>query len=166
MEAMQPSFVNNPTKVIYGDHIGKEGKLRLGCSAVIFGDNRQSVLLTRRTDNGQWCLPGGMIEPGESVAEGCEREVFEETGLRVRVLRLTGVYSNPNRLTIYPDGNKAHVIVLNFEVELIGGELGLSDETTQAQFFPIKEAQQMDLFHGHAEHIRDTLSGNNGALIK
>lgn len=162
---MQPLSVKNPTRVVYGDRIGKEGKLRLGCSAVLLSGDRQKVLLTRRTDNGQWCLPGGMIDPGESVAEGCQREVFEETGLRVRVVRLTGVYSNPNRLTIYPDGNKAHVIVLNFEVEQVGGELGLSDETTDAQFFPITQAEQMDLFHGHADHIHDTLTGNSGAVI-
>ena len=163
---MQPLYVKNPTKVVYGDRIGKEGKLRLGCSAVLLSDDHQTVLLTRRTDNDQWCLPGGMIDPGESVAEGCEREVFEETGLKVRVIRLTGVYSNPNRLTVYPDGNKAFVIVLNFEVELIGGKLGLSDETTDAQFFPIPEAEQMDLFHGHADHIHDTMTGNSAALIR
>jgi ADP-ribose pyrophosphatase YjhB (NUDIX family) len=163
---MQPSEVKNPTKVVYGDRIGRKGNLRLGCSAVLFGNDRQTVLLTRRSDNGQWCLPGGMIDSGESVAEGCEREVFEETGLKVRVVRLTGIYSNPNRLTIYPDGNKAFVVVLNFEVEQVGGKLGLSDETTDARFFFIAEAVQMDLFHGHAEHIHDTLTGNNAAVIR
>ncbi len=163
---MQSSSVNNPTKVVYGDRISKQGKLRLGCSAVLLDKERQTVLLTRRTDNGQWCLPGGMIDPGESVAEGCEREVFEETGLQVRVVRLTGIYSDPNRLTIYPDGNKADVIVLNFEVELVGGELGLSNETTDAKFFPVAKAEKMDLFHGHAEHIRDTMVGKAEAFIR
>ncbi|MGD0877861.1 MAG: NUDIX domain-containing protein [Anaerolineales bacterium] len=134
---MHHSTIKNPTKVVYGERIGKEGKLRLGCSAVLLGNERQTVLLTRRSDNSQWCLPGGMINAGESVAEGCEREVFEETGLKDRVVRLTGVYSNPNRLTIYPDGNKAFVIVLSFEAELIGGKLGLSDETTDVRFFPL-----------------------------
>jgi len=163
---MQPLSVRNPTKVVYGDRIGKEGMLRLGCSAVLFSDDRQQVLLTRRTDNGQWCLPGGKIDPGESVAEGCEREVFEETGLKVRVTRLTGIYSNPNQLTVYPDGNKAHVIVLNFEVEKVSGELGLSDETIDVKFYSVAEAEQMDLFHNHAEHIHDMLIGNNRAVIK
>jgi ADP-ribose pyrophosphatase YjhB (NUDIX family) len=163
---MQPSPVKNLTKVVHGDRIGKEGKLRLGCSAVLFSEDRQQVLLTRRSDNGQWCLPGGMIDPGESVAEGCEHEVFEETGLKVRVVRLTGIYSNPNRLTVYPDGNKAHVIVLNFEVEKVSGELGLSDETMEVKFFFVDEAEHMDLFHDHAEHIHDTLIENKGALIK
>jgi hypothetical protein len=60
-------------------------------------------------------------------------------------------------LIVYPDGNKAHVIVLNFVVEQISGTLGLSDETTDARFFPVAEAMQMDLFHSHIEHIRDAL---------
>jgi ADP-ribose pyrophosphatase YjhB (NUDIX family) len=154
------------TRILFGDRIGRQGKIRLGCSAVLFDEKREKVLLTRRADNGQWCLPGGMIDPGESVSQGCEREVFEETGLRVRVARLTGVYSDPNRLTVYPDGNRAHVIVLAFEVEQVGGELGLSDETTDARFFPVVEAVQMDLFHGHAEHIRDVMTGEDGAFIR
>ncbi len=163
---MQSSPAKNPTRVIYGDRIGREGQLRLGCSATLFSPERRAVLLTRRADNGQWCLPGGMIEPGESVAEGCIREVFEETGFKVNIVHLTGVYSDPNRLTVYPDGNKAHVIVLNFEVEPVGGGLGLSDETTGAQFFPVDEAIKMDLFHGHAEHIRDAILRKSAAFIR
>jgi len=165
-DKMQSSSTKNPTKVVYGERAAREGKLRLGCSAVLFDEKRQTVLLTRRADNGQWCLPGGMIDPGESVTEGCQREVLEETGLRVRVLRLTGVYSNPNQLTVYPDGNKAHVVVLVFEVERVGGKLGLSKETTDARFFPTAEAIGMDLFHSHAEQIRDALAGQPAAFVR
>jgi ADP-ribose pyrophosphatase YjhB (NUDIX family) len=154
------------TQILSGDRIGKQGKLRLGCSAVLFGEMRETVLLTRRADNGLWCLPGGMIDPGESVAEGCEREVFEETGLQVRVVRLTGIYSNPNQLTVYPDGNKASVIVLAFKVALLGGELGLSNETTDVRFFPVAEAVQMDLFHSHTEQICDAFIGQEEAFIR
>ena len=163
---MKPISAENPTQVIYADRISKQGKLRLGCSAILFKGGCQSVLLTRRFDNGLWCLPGGMIDPGESVAEGCEREVLEETGLNVRVKKLTAVYSDPNRLTVYPDGNKAFVIVLAFEVELVGGKLGLSDETTEAQFFDVTDAVQMDLFHGHAQHILDAVAGKKAAFIR
>jgi ADP-ribose pyrophosphatase YjhB (NUDIX family) len=154
------------TQVLFGDHISKEGKIRLGCSVILFNETKDKVLLTRRSDNNQWCLPGGIIDPGESVTEGCEREVWEETSLSVRVVRLTGVYSNPNTITIYPDGNKAHVIVLNFIVEQIGGELSLSNETTDARYFPVSEAIRMDLFHSHAEIIQDALSGNAEAFIR
>ena len=155
-----------PTEVLVGERIARQGQLRVACAAVLFDQGRDNILLTRRSDNGQWCLPGGVLDPGESVAEGCEREVFEETCLQVKVLRLTGIYSNPDQLIVYPDGNMVHVFVLCFEVRCVGGELGLSVETTGAQFFPVSEALQMDLFHGHAEFIRDILTGNDRVFIR
>lgn len=154
------------TTILHGERIGKEGRLRLGCSAVLFDEKRERILLTRRSDNGQWCLPGGMIEAGESAAEGCEREVREETGLQVRVKRLTGVYSDPHQVVVYPDGNRAHIVVLNFEVELVGGTPGLSSETTGVEYFPVAEAGSMDLFHNHAEHVRDAASGQEAAFVR
>ena len=153
------------TQVLYGERIGKQGKLRLGCSAAIF-DEQGRILLTRRTDNGQWCLPGGAVESGESVAEACEREVFEETGLSVRVQRLVGVYSHPDQLVIYPDGNKAHIVALHFEAEILGGKLGLSDETTDFGYFALDEIQGMELLGRHKERIIDTLEKRVEALIK
>lgn len=154
------------TQMLYGNGLGKEGKLRLGCSAVIFDETRTKALLTRRTDNGQWCLPGGGMDPGESAAEACEREVLEETGLSVRVKRLVGVYSDPNQLIIYPDGNKAHVIALSFEVDVIGGNLGLSNETTAAGFFTLKEMERMPMLGNHAKRLEDALLNLPEALIK
>ena len=154
------------TQVIYGDRISKWAKLRLGCSAILFDENHSRVLLTLRKDNGSWCLPGGMIEPGESVSEGCIREVKEETGLIVRVLRLTGVYSDPDQVVVYPDGNQAFIVVLNFEVERLEGNPVLSSETIGVDWFPVGEAVDMDLFHGHAQHIRDALTGRQDAFIR
>jgi hypothetical protein len=82
------------------------------------------------------------------------------------VKRLTGVYSLPNIVIVYPDGNTIQVISLNFLVEKIGGELGLSGETTEARFMLVSEAVQMNLFHSHAERIRDAVSGQVEAFIK
>ena len=153
------------TQVLYGPRISKDGKVRLGCSAAIF-DEQGRILLTRRADNGQWCLPGGRMESGESVAEACEREVLEETGLIVRVTRLVGVYSHPDQLVIYPDGNKAHIVALHFEAEVIGGELGLSDETTDYGYFALQELDGLDFIGRHKERILDTLEKRTEALIK
>lgn len=153
------------TQVLYGPRLGREGKVRLGCSAAIF-DQQGRVLLTRRADNGQWCLPGGRMESGESAAEACEREVLEETGLRVRVRRLVGVYSHPDQLVIYPDGNKAHIVALHFEAQVAGGTLGLSDETTDFGYFTPEEIQGMDMLGRHKERVIDTLENHPEALIK
>ncbi len=84
----------------------------------------------------------------------------------MRILRLTGVYSDPNQVIVYPDGNQAYIVVINFDVELIRGEPGLSSETIGVDWFPVSEAVQMDLFHGHAQHIQDALSGCESAFIR
>lgn len=153
------------TQVLYGPRLGREGQIRVGCSATIFDQNREKVLLTQRTDNGRWCLPGGGMESGESAAEACEREVWEETSLTVRVTRLIGVYSNPDQLVIYPDGNKAFFVVMSFEAEIINGELGLSDETTAFGYFSLPEMDSL-LMHGlHKQRVEDALLGGD-ALIK
>lgn len=162
---MQPS-TGMRTHVVQGDRIGAQGKIRLGVSAVMLDDSRANVLLTPRSDNGQWCLPGGMIDPGESVSETCEREVLEETGLVVRAKRSVGVYSNAHLLTVYPDGNQLQVVVLCFEAERLCCQAVVSHETTDIRYFPVGEAMAMDLFHGHAGHLRDALEGRETPFLR
>jgi ADP-ribose pyrophosphatase YjhB (NUDIX family) len=106
------------------------------------------------------------VEAGESVAEACEREVYEETGLTVRVKRLVGVYSHPDQLVVYPDGNKAYIVALHFEAEVLGGKLGLSNETTDFGYFTLEEIGGMELLGRHSERIIDTLERRIEALIK
>ena len=153
------------TKVLYGERIGRQGEIRLGCSAALL-DERGRVFLTRRTDNGQWCLPGGGMESGESAAEACEREVWKETGLRVRVKRLVGVYSHPDQLVVYTDGNKAQIVALHFEVEIIDGQPALSDETTDFGYFTLDEIEGLEMFGRHRERLIDTVERHAAALIK
>ena len=152
------------TQVLYGPRLGKEGQLRVGCSAVIFDEMREKVLLTQRMDNGRWCLPGGHMESGESAAEACEREVWEETGLKVRAARLLGVYSNPDQLVIYNDGNKAFFVVLNFEVQVLEGEAGLSDETTAFGWFSLADMETMPIHANHKLRVEDAMLGGDAVM--
>ena len=152
------------SQVLYGPRLGKEGQLRVGCSATIFDETREKVLLTQRMDKGRWCLPGGHMESGESAAEACEREVWEETGLKVRATRLLGVYSNPDQLVIYKDGNKAFFVVLNFEAQVLEGELGLSDETTAFGWFSLEEMETMPIHANHKLRVEDAILGGDAAM--
>jgi 8-oxo-dGTP pyrophosphatase MutT (NUDIX family) len=154
------------TRILFGDRIGRQGKIRLGCAAVLFDEKREKVLLTRRADNGQWCLPSGGAEPGESVTETCVREMWEETGLRVKVKRLTSVFSSPDRLVIYSDGGQFQIIALSFEVELVGGKIGLSDETTDIGFYSLSEIDTMDILSHHKQFVFDTLTGQDATFIR
>ncbi|MDJ0735390.1 MAG: NUDIX domain-containing protein [Nostocaceae cyanobacterium] len=153
-------------KLIYGDRIAKLGKVTLGCSAVIFDGSRQKILLTRRTDNGRWCLPGGRMDAGESAAEGCIREVLEETGLQGNIKRLLGVYSNPNYMIEYADGERCHVVALNFEVEITGGNLGISNETTEYGYFSLDEIKNMDLMEHNWDRVQDAFSQQESAFVR
>jgi 8-oxo-dGTP pyrophosphatase MutT (NUDIX family) len=152
-------------QIIYGDRIGAQGKLRLGCSAAIF-DKQGRVLLTKRQDNGQWCLLSGGMESGESVAEACEREVLEETGLSVRVMRFVGVYSHPDQLTVYSEEDKFQIVALHFEVEVIGGKLGLSEETSDFGYFTMEEIEELDMLGRHRERIVDTFANQKEVFIR
>jgi len=66
--------------------------LAVGDAAVI--DDRGHILLIRRADNGQWAMPGGALEVGETPAEGVVREAFEETGVHCRAVSLVGVFDS------------------------------------------------------------------------
>ncbi|RJP49087.1 MAG: NUDIX domain-containing protein [Anaerolineaceae bacterium] len=153
------------TQILYGDRLGREGKIRLGCSAAIINEEGK-VLLTRRRDNGQWCLPSGGMEAGESPSETAVREVFEETGLHVRVTRLVGVYSDPNQLVMYVDGNKVQIVAIHFEAEITGGNLGLSDETSAFGYFSLEEMEGMEMLGHHKKRIEDTLAGKTEAMFE
>ena len=66
-------------------------------AGIILDDAEQNVLLIKRRDNGHWEPPGGVLELGETIEDGLRREVHEETGLSIKVDRLSGVYKNLSR---------------------------------------------------------------------
>jgi 8-oxo-dGTP pyrophosphatase MutT (NUDIX family) len=153
-------------KLVYGDRIGRTCELKVGAAAVIFDPARQKVLLTQRTDNGRWCLPGGGMEPGESASEACIREVWEETGLRAAVRRLIGIYTTPHRIVEYASGGRFQFVSFCFEMDIMGGELGLSNETTAFDFFSTEEIATIDLMENHSERIVDAFVEQPAAFMR
>ncbi|GAA1511962.1 NUDIX domain-containing protein [Kribbella lupini] len=131
----------------YGVEVDARAPLRPGASAAVLDGDR--LLLTRRSDNGEWCMPGGGIEAGERPAEAAEREVFEETGLRVRTTGLLGVYSDPDLVVVYPDGNRVQILGVLFRAEVVDGTAGLSDEVTEVGWFTAAEAAELTVIANH-----------------
>jgi 8-oxo-dGTP pyrophosphatase MutT (NUDIX family) len=153
-------------QILAGDRIGRLGKIRLGCSAAIFDESGTKILLTKRADNGEWCLPGGLVEPGESVEETCIREVWEETGLNIIVTQLVGVYSNPHLLVEFPDGSRFQQISLCFAGEVVDGELAINEESTAYGFFTFAETQQMKVLANSVQRIADAFAHSSQAYIR
>ncbi len=153
-------------KVLRGERIGASGRIRLGCSAIIFDKSHEKVLLTKRADNGLWCLPGGGVDPGENVEETVIREVQEETGLAVRVLRLIGVYSDPSWLVVYNESDSVQIVALNFEVVITAGEPGLSDETSDWGYYSLEEIDKLDMLLNHHTRIQDAFTAQREAFVR
>ena len=152
--------------IIEGDRVGIEGRLSVGCAAAIFDEAQERLLLTRRTDNARWCLPGGRMESGESAAACCAREIIEETGLVEEVGRLIGVYTSPNWLVAYADGNRYQLVSFCFEARIVGGALRLSDETLEYGYFSWQEVEQVDVIENHRERIADAFAGNITTFVR
>jgi 8-oxo-dGTP pyrophosphatase MutT (NUDIX family) len=128
--------------------------IRASVSAVIF-DRRGRVLLQRRADSGQWGLPGGSLEIGESLHQAVAREVREETGLTVSPGRLIGVYSRPELQVVrYPNGMSWHYVNVCFECRVCGGRLSVSDETLALDWAAPRRLPR-GLLPNHRIRIRD-----------
>jgi len=89
---------------------------------VAIRDDVGRILLIHKIDNGLWSLPGGGHDAGERIADTAVREVQEETGLRVEVVRLVGTYTDPNHVMAYDDGEVRQQFSLCFEGRWISGE--------------------------------------------
>jgi ADP-ribose pyrophosphatase YjhB (NUDIX family) len=89
------------------------------------------LLLVREKADGDWTLPGGWADVGESPAQAAEREVWEETGFRVEAKKVIGIY-DANRLGKL---EFFHAYKIVFLCDLISGNPTPSDETTEVAFF-------------------------------
>ena len=97
--------------------------------------------MTRRADNGLWCLPGGHVEWGETLVEAAVRETQEETGLTIRAGALIGVFADPE-LDRSAQGDYPVAVAL-FQGSVETGHPGLSVETTAVDWFPVNELPEL-----------------------
>lgn len=119
------------------DIVGHELVVMVGASAIVVDDNGR-ILLQQRSDNHQWGIPGGGIEPGEEPATAAIRETYEETGLHVDVTRLVGIYGGLDQVKQYPNGDDIAYISVTFECKVIAGELNPDpDESLDVQWFAL-----------------------------
>jgi ADP-ribose pyrophosphatase YjhB (NUDIX family) len=110
----------------------------VGSGVLLVRENQ--VLLQRRKDNGLWGIPGGSLEPGESLEEAAIRETFEEVGLMIDELTLFKVYSGKDQFYTYPNGDQIYDVCVAFLSRDFHGELQAdASEVLELAFFPLEE---------------------------
>ncbi len=120
-------------------------------TAVVTDDDGR-VLVIKREDDGRWVPPGGVLELDETPQSCAEREVLEETGYRVEVGQLTGVYKNM----------RLGVISLAFRCRVTGGAARTSDESAAVRWWTVEEAMR-NVPEARAVRIADALAADSCA---
>jgi 8-oxo-dGTP diphosphatase len=124
-------------------------------------DRKGRVLLVRRGRppfKGRWGLPGGFCEWKETTEHCGARETLEETGVRVKISRLLGVYSDPDR------DPRGHNVTVLYEARPIDGQAKGGDDAAEARWFARRELQGLSFAFDHAKIIREQLARRRGAL--
>src|SRR4051812_27837253 len=106
----------------------------LGVGAVVLDDERRVLLVLRGgiPMKGEWSLPGGVLETGETMVEGMKREIYEETGLQVEPVRFAGVY---DRILRDSSGRvQYHYVLVDHVCRALGGEMKAGSDVVDVKW--------------------------------
>ena len=122
-------------------YIGHRPLLLVGATILVV-DERNYVLLLKRSDNDCWGTPGGSLEPGEVVESAAKRETFEETKLTVGEMTLFDVFSGPELFYKYPNGDEVFNVIVAYLSRDWCGDIKLNDEHTEWHWFAPNEVPE------------------------
>ncbi|MEU3765687.1 NUDIX domain-containing protein [Amycolatopsis keratiniphila] len=122
----------------------KANSIAVAVSAFI-QDDEGRILMIRRTDNDLYSIPGGQLELGETLAQAAVREVREETGIECEVTGVIGLYSNPNHVIAYDDGEVRQEFSICFRADSIGGTARTSDESKEVCWVSAEMVAEMNV---------------------
>ncbi|MET7417535.1 NUDIX domain-containing protein [Dactylosporangium sp. NPDC005555] len=128
---------------------------------VVVVDESGSLLLIRRTDNDNWALPGGAMDPGESMTDCAVRETLEETGIHVEVTGLVGIYTDPRHVILYTSNGEARQeFSIVYTARPIGGTPTPSSESREVHWVAPSLVDGLQMHQSMRLRISHYLAGN------
>jgi len=122
-------------------------------------DDQGRVLLQRRRDTGQWAIPMGKQELGETPIQCAVRETEEETGVLVEVTGLLGVYSDPGHIVAYTDGEIRQEWELIMLGRPVAGTPAVNDEASDVRWVAVADLESLDIHPTQWRQLHDWLDG-------
>lgn len=128
-------------------------------NTIVTNDHGQ-VLLIRRTDNGNWSLPGGKIDLGESLTQAAIRETLEETGVTCEITGIAGIYTNPKHLIEYTsNGEVRQEFTIVLTGRPISGKPTTSDESSHVEWANYDSLDQRPMHDSMRARLAHAMSG-------
>ena len=141
------------------EKVGRE-LLFMPSAACLIRDGDGRVLLVRHVE-GNWMLPGGVVDPGETPADAARRESWEEAGVLVEPYALAGVYGGSVHSVVYENGDETAWIVTVFHARIVAGEPHAhDDETVDVGWFTPAEAAGLEMSLATRDALESALAGS------
>jgi ADP-ribose pyrophosphatase YjhB (NUDIX family) len=150
----------------YDDPDGPAANSLVPSVNVVVVNDAGEILLIRRTDNGNWAVPGGAVDLGESVAQAAVRETLEESGIECDITGLVGIYSDPRHVILYTSNGEARQ---EFSIVLtarpLGGQPRPSSESSEVRWVPAAEVYGYTMDRSMRLRINDYLDRKQSPVI-
>lgn len=125
---------------------------------VIVVNDQGKILMIRRTDNGNWAVPGGGLDLGESITDTAVRETQEETGITCEITGLVGIYTNPRHVIRYTSNDEVRQeFSIVFTARPVGGKLRPSSESSEPHWVSPKAIPSLQMHPSMRERIQHYL---------
>jgi ADP-ribose pyrophosphatase YjhB (NUDIX family) len=133
---------------------------------VIVVNDQGEILLIRRTDNGNWAVPGGGMDLGETIIDAAVRETEEETGIMCEITGLIGIYTNPRHVILYTsDGEVRQEFSIVFTARPVRGERRSSSESSEPRWVPPEAVLGLQMHPSMRQRIQHYLDNRPGPYL-
>jgi ADP-ribose pyrophosphatase YjhB (NUDIX family) len=138
----------------------KANSLVPSANSIVVNDAGE-ILLICRTDNGNWSLPGGAMDIGESLGQAAIRETLEETGIESSLTGISGVYTNPNHVLEYTsNGEVRQEFSVVFTAKMTGGVATSSSESSHVEWVSPSDIADLKMHATMRKRIENYLAGD------
>jgi 8-oxo-dGTP pyrophosphatase MutT (NUDIX family) len=128
---------------------------------LLVADEEGRILMQRRRDTGQWALPGGKQDIGETAVQCAIRECLEETGILAEVTKFLGVFTDPDHIVVYSSNGEARQQYENTYIgHAVGGEPTVNDEASAVAWISTDQLDDYDIHPSMRKQISVFLSGD------